>query len=101
MVHLINEINDIIFEDLTINHNVKTNAKEISTLIKNEFLKKYTNGDFNNEGYKIISFNSSYNLNYIHNDDNCNENIKLIFFALIITNQLKMLKLNMVLNQMV
>lgn len=39
MVHLINEINDIIFEELTINHNVKTNAKEISTLIKNEFLK--------------------------------------------------------------
>lgn len=78
MVHLINEINNIIFEDLTINHNVKTNAKEISTFIKNEFLKKYTNGDFNTEGYKIISFNSSYNLNYMHNDDNCNENIKLI-----------------------
>ena len=28
MVHLINEINNIIFEGLTINHNVKTNAKE-------------------------------------------------------------------------
>lgn len=78
MVHLINEINNIIFEDLTINHNVKTNAKEISTLIKNEFLKKYTNGDFNNEGYKIISFNNDYILNYIHNDNNCNENINLI-----------------------
>lgn len=50
MMHLINEINNIIFEDLTINHNVKTNAKEISIFIKNEFLKKYTNGDFNNEG---------------------------------------------------
>ena len=50
MTHLINEINNIIFEDLTINHNVKTNAKEISKIIKNEFLKKYTNGDFNNEG---------------------------------------------------
>lgn len=78
MVHLINEINDIIFEELTINHNVKTNTKEISTLIKNEFLKKYTSGDFNSEGYKIISFNNDYILNYIHNDDNCNETIKLI-----------------------
>ena len=78
MVRLINEINNVIFEELTINHNVKTNAKEISTLIKNEFLKNYTNGDFNNEGYKIVSFNKSYILNYICNDDNCNETIKLI-----------------------
>lgn len=78
MVRLINEINNVIFEELTINHNVKTNTKEIFTLIKNEFLKNYTNGDFNNEGYKIVSFKKSYILHYICNDDNCNETIKLI-----------------------